>query len=118
MEDPEAVSGLETVVQKYGMDLQPDLIMARGKVEGMGDMLFATALGTTYAQHPAMNALRNLNLQMPNCRSVAMAKDPANPNVAKVTLLVKTPAGFWGKLTLRPKPRSTIPPRMWRVHWP
>jgi ABC-type uncharacterized transport system involved in gliding motility auxiliary subunit len=103
LQDPEVVSGLETVMQKYGMEVEPDLIMARGKVEGMGDMLFATALGTTFAEHPAMNPLRDTNLQMPNARSVATVKDPANPNVAKVTLLVKTPAGFWGETNFKDK---------------
>jgi hypothetical protein len=43
---------------------------------------------------------------MDNARSLALVNDPANPNVAKVVPLVKTPEGFWGETNLDdPKPQ-------------
>lgn len=103
LQDPVVVSGLETMLPKFGLELPPSMIIGRTNIQGMGDMLIATALGVTYAEHPSVNSIRALNLQMANARPVAMVKDGANPNVAKVTLLVKTPAGFWGETNLKDK---------------
>jgi hypothetical protein len=106
LQDPQVVSGLEPVLQRYGIQLQDDRVLARVHMGG-ADVLLHTAQATVYADHPAVRALKGLNLQLENARSLAPAKDPANPNLSKVVALAKTPdAIFWGETNFDdPKPQ-------------
>ncbi|VVM04533.1 hypothetical protein MAMC_00095 [Methylacidimicrobium cyclopophantes] len=98
LEGAESVSGLEPLLAKYGIRIDNDQVVAFGKVGGMtGDILITTALGTHYADHPAVRGLQGLSLQMPDARSLSVVPDKQNPNVAKVVSLVETPQVFWGE---------------------
>lgn len=104
LQDPRVVSGLEPVLQRYGILLQDDKVIGVAHVGGVGIQL--PAIGTEFADHPAVRSLKGLQLKMENARSLALVNDPANPNLSKVVPLVKTPAGFWGETNLDdPKPQ-------------
>ncbi len=96
LEDPRTVSGLEPVAQRYGILIQDDRAQAQMRMGGVS-LLVRTAVASDYADHPAVNALKGLNLKMDNARSLAPVKDAANTNVSKVTSLVRTPANYWGE---------------------
>ncbi|MDE1170848.1 MAG: GldG family protein [Verrucomicrobium sp.] len=104
-QDPQAVTGLEPVAQQYGIVLQDTRVLGALNMAGKRYLL-NTAIGTEYADHPAVRLLKGMNLKMDNARSLALLKDPASPNVSKATALVKTPAGFWGETNLEdPNPQ-------------
>ncbi|MDD4933884.1 MAG: GldG family protein, partial [Methylacidiphilaceae bacterium] len=97
LEGAESVSGLEPLLAKYGIRVDNDRVVALGKVGGMGEMLITTALGTHYADHPAVRGLQGLSLQMPDARSLSPVPDKQNANAQKIVSLVQTPEAFWGE---------------------
>ncbi len=98
LEGAESVSGLEPLLAKYGIRMDNDQVVAFGKVGGMtGEILITTALGTHYADHPAVRGLQGLSLQMPDARSLSVLPDKTNPNAPKVVSLLQTPDVFWGE---------------------
>ena len=109
MEDPQAVSGLEPVVERYGIQLQDDVVLAQIRMGG-ANLIVRTATATDYADHPAVRSLKGLNLKLDNARSLAPVKDPANPNVSKDVALVRTPGTiFWGETNFEdPKPQYDV----------
>ena len=96
LEDPKTVTGLEPVAQRYGILIQDDRAQAQMRMGGVA-LLVRTAVATDYANHPAVNAIKGLNLKMDNARSLALVKDAANANVSKVTGLARTSAAYWGE---------------------
>ncbi|HEY8967412.1 MAG TPA: GldG family protein [Candidatus Methylacidiphilales bacterium] len=98
LQDPKIVSGLEPVAQRYGMVIQDDRVQAVMKMGG-ASLLVRTAVANDYAAHPAVNAIKGLNLKMDNARSIALApaKDASTATASKVTALVRTSAAYWGE---------------------
>ncbi|MDD2675889.1 MAG: GldG family protein [Methylacidiphilaceae bacterium] len=98
LEGAASVSGLEPLLAKYGIQVDNDQVVVFGKVGGMtGEILITTALGTRYADHPAVRGLQGLSLQMPDARSLSPVRDPQNANAQNVIPLVQTPEAFWGE---------------------
>ncbi|MGD9895592.1 MAG: GldG family protein [Candidatus Methylacidiphilaceae bacterium] len=98
LEGAGSVSGLEPLLAKYGIRVDNDQVVAFGKLGGMaGEILITTALGTRYADHPAVRGLQGLNLQMPDARSLSPVPDKGNPKTQKLVALVQTPEAFWGE---------------------
>lgn len=98
LQDPETVSGLETLAEKFGIKIQNDWVVARSRL--LGTDVLVGPLGQTFADHPAVKALRSYTLQMSSARSVSASTTADKAVSSKVTELVKTPQGFWGETNL------------------
>jgi ABC-type uncharacterized transport system involved in gliding motility auxiliary subunit len=99
LQDPGITSGLESVLQKYGIFLENNRIITKISMLGATG-LAAIGIGTEFAAHPIVSPLKGINLQVNNARSVATVPSP-DPSVAsKVTILAKTPDTCWGETNL------------------
>ncbi|CAI9085057.1 ABC transporter [Candidatus Methylacidiphilum fumarolicum] len=112
LEGSNSNSGLEPLLSKYGIIFQNDKVVAIGRLVGGlgGEMLIDKAAGTHFADHPAVKPMIGYTLQLPDCRSIALSTDSSNPNVKKVTALVKTPEGFWGEVNWKEEERPKYDP--------
>jgi ABC-type uncharacterized transport system involved in gliding motility auxiliary subunit len=101
LEGAREVSGLEPLLEKYGIQFQNDLVVARGRIVGLkGEVLVSVATGNSFGDHPAVRGLTGFNLQMPNARSLAPS---SSPNASKTAWLVRAPEAFWGETDLEEK---------------
>ncbi|CAF0705331.1 GldG family protein [Candidatus Methylacidithermus pantelleriae] len=95
LEGAREVSGLEPLLEKYGIQFHNDIVVARGRIVGLkGEVLVSVATGNSFGDHPAVRSLSGYNLQMPNARSLAAS---SSPNASKTTWLVRAPEAFWGE---------------------
>jgi ABC-type uncharacterized transport system involved in gliding motility auxiliary subunit len=99
LQDPQSVSGLEPLIQKYGLTLQNDVVVAKARIFGQ-ETLIDKAAGSTFSDHPAAKLLQGYTLLMPYTRSVGVENGPDGLANAKVTKLVQTPTGYWGEMNL------------------
>jgi ABC-type uncharacterized transport system involved in gliding motility auxiliary subunit len=97
LQDVNTVSGLEPLLQKYGMTLDKDLVVAR--VRYMGNEVLLGAIGTQFAPHPSVKPLAGFNIQFGNARSISVAAG-GNGAASKVTKLIETAKDFWGETHL------------------
>jgi ABC-type uncharacterized transport system involved in gliding motility auxiliary subunit len=107
MQDPQTVSGLEHLLEQYGMKFQNDLIFTKAMMMLGGGMTAvsneAAAIASSYADHPASNFLKGYNFMIPGARSIHIIEN-ADPSIkSKVTSLVKTGADSWGESNLTDK---------------
>ncbi len=105
LQDPQVTSGLEPLMESYGIRLQNDMVITKGMTSmGNGMALMsveAVAVGETYADHPCVRFLKGFNLQLTRARSLALVEN-AEPSVkSKVTELVKTGKDSWGETNLQ-----------------
>lgn len=112
LEGANSNSGLESVLSNYGIVFQNDKVVAIGRLIGGigGEMIIDKAAGTHFADHPAVKAMIGYTLQLPDCRSISLASEASNPNVKKVTALVKTPEGFWGETNWKQEEKPKYDP--------
>jgi ABC-type uncharacterized transport system involved in gliding motility auxiliary subunit len=94
MLDPRQQTGLESFMQRWGVQVDDDLI-----VSPLLGMINVTALGTDYATHPITARMEDVNTSFPYARSVRRAERAQGPaaDQPRVTELVKTPSSFWGE---------------------
>jgi ABC-type uncharacterized transport system involved in gliding motility auxiliary subunit len=99
MLDPRQTTGLETALQKWGVQVDDDLIVNKGALLGVAMVVNVNALGEEYAPHPITSKLEGINTEFPYARSVRRGERPQGPasDQPRVTELVKTPPAFWGE---------------------
>jgi ABC-type uncharacterized transport system involved in gliding motility auxiliary subunit len=105
MLDPRHETGLDDYLRPWGVQVDSDLVLAKGGVMFGAELLVANALGSEYAPHAITRKLAGVNTTFPYARSVrrcraAPVEGGAPPTV---TELVKTPAAFWGETDLDAK---------------
>ncbi|QSR88328.1 GldG family protein [Methylacidiphilum caldifontis] len=112
LEGANSNSGLEPLLSTYGIVFQNDKVVAIGRLVGGigGEMIIDKAAGTHFADHPAVKAMMGYTLQLPDCRSISLSNDQSNPNVKKLTALVKTPEGFWGEVNWKKEEKPKYDP--------
>jgi len=99
MLDPHTQTGLETLLQHWGVQVDNDLIVAKGGLLLGTELIVVDALGTDYAPHPITAKLEGVNTTFPYARSVRRANQPGGSSAdqPRVTELVKTAPAFWGE---------------------
>src|SRR5206468_9093859 len=101
MLDPRQKTGLEDWLKKWGVQVDDDLVVAKGGVLLGTELLVVEALGTEYAQHPITVKLEGVNTSFPYARSVRqLVQSEGAADRPRVTELVKTPPAFWGETDL------------------
>lgn len=98
MLDPRTQTGLETLLQRWGVQVDNDLIVAKGGLLLGTELIVVDALGNDYARHPITSKLEGVNTTFPYARSVRRAEQTqgGSTDQPRVTELVKTPPAFWG----------------------
>jgi ABC-type uncharacterized transport system involved in gliding motility auxiliary subunit len=111
MLDPNRKTGLETWLQNWNVQVDDDLIVAKGGVLLGTELLIVNAIGTDYAPHPITGRLEAINTTFRYARSVHRAAGGTAPGADQpiVTELVRTPAAFWGETDLQSE-RMTFDP--------
>jgi ABC-type uncharacterized transport system involved in gliding motility auxiliary subunit len=94
MLDPRQQTGLESLMQRWSVQVDDDLI-----VSPLLGMINVTALGIDYASHPVTANMDGVNTSFPYARSVRRAQrsEGTATDQPVVTELVKTPPAFWGE---------------------
>ncbi len=101
MLDPRERTGLEDWLKKWGVQVDDDLVVAKGGMLLGTELLVVEALGTDYAPHPITTKLQGVNTSFPYARSVRQVAAPeTGVGRPRVTELVKTAAAFWGETDL------------------
>ncbi len=102
MLDPETYTGLEPLLEQWGVRVDDNLVVARTVTQSF----MMEALGTDYAAHPITERLSNINTSFVFSRSVRRAPDETAPgrDRPRLTELVKTPAAYWGESDYRTRP--------------
>jgi gliding motility-associatede transport system auxiliary component len=101
MLDPRQKTGLEDWLKKWGVQVDDDLVVAKGGMLLGTELLVVEALGTDYASHPITIKLEGVNTSFPYARSVRqLAQSEGGAEHPRVTELVKTPPAFWGETDL------------------
>jgi ABC-type uncharacterized transport system involved in gliding motility auxiliary subunit len=98
MLDPRQKTGLEDWLKKWGVQVDDDLVVAKGGMLLGTELLVVEALGTEYAHHPITTKLEGVNTSFPYARSVRqLGQSEGGADRPRVTELVKTPPAFWGE---------------------
>ncbi len=99
LEAPKTTSGLEALAQKYGMKIDNDIVLA--KIAELGSQyLTQDVLISEVANHPITSTLVGYNIIFSGARSISDAGKSGGEADAKVTQLLRTPAGYWGETDL------------------
>ncbi len=103
MLDPRTKTGLEELLARWGVQVDDNLLLARGGSMLGTELILVNAVGTTYAQHPVTLKLQDINTSFPYARSVRASGNGEDSTADKprVVELVKTPAAFWGETNLQ-----------------
>ena len=101
MQDPQFVSGLELLLEQYGLKFQNNFIITKAMMSlGSGMTAVsneAAAIAENYADHPASNFLKGYNFMIPGARGIQII-ETADPAIkSKVTALVSTGDKSWGE---------------------
>ncbi len=93
-QDPQIQSGLEPILQEYGLKLNNDI----GVMRFPGTRAITqTIIANEFANHPATNALLGFNLNIPFARSITTGLPPNSTKGGINIDLVKTIPGYWGE---------------------
>lgn len=97
--DPHTQTGLETLLQRWDVQADNDLAVAKGGLLLGTELIVVDALGAVYAPHPITAKLAGINTSFPYARSIRSAgrSQGASPDQPHVTELVRTPPSFWGE---------------------
>jgi ABC-type uncharacterized transport system involved in gliding motility auxiliary subunit len=94
-QDPQVESGLEPILQEYGLKLNNDIGVIR--FPGATRIISQTIIANEFANHPATAALIGFNLNIPFARSIQTGL-PQNSTKGGINIdLVKTIPGYWGE---------------------
>jgi ABC-type uncharacterized transport system involved in gliding motility auxiliary subunit len=99
MLDPHTDTGLEPLLQRWGVQADDDLVIRRAGALFGTELMDVNAVGTEYSTHPVTAKLGASNTEFPYARSVRRGTQTAfaAADQPRVTELVKTPAAFWGE---------------------
>jgi ABC-type uncharacterized transport system involved in gliding motility auxiliary subunit len=97
--DPHTQTGFETFLERWNVQVDNDLAVAKGGLLLGTQLIVVDALGTDYAPHPITAKLEGVNTSFPYARSIRSARrsQGGSPDQPRVTELVKTPPSFWGE---------------------
>jgi len=97
--DPHTQTGLEPLLQRWNVQADNDLAVAKGGSLLGTELIVVDALGSDYSPHPITSKLDGVNTSFPYARSIRAAGRPqaGSPDQPHVTELVKTPPSFWGE---------------------
>jgi ABC-type uncharacterized transport system involved in gliding motility auxiliary subunit len=109
LQDPGITTGLESILQKYGITLENNWIITKVSMLGTTG-LAAMGIATDYASHPVVKALKGVNLQVAGARSVAVVPGVDAAVASKVTILAKTPDSSWGETNFVEKKKPVYEP--------
>jgi ABC-type uncharacterized transport system involved in gliding motility auxiliary subunit len=100
MLDPHARSGLETFLQRWGVQVDDDLALRKaGSLLGT-ELLDVNAIAAEYAPHPITSKLQeqNINTEFPYARSIrGLERSQSGNDQPRVTELLKTSSAYWGE---------------------
>jgi len=99
--DPQTKTGLETLLEGYGVAFNDDLSMTRVSILGQVRLL-PQAVATTFSEHPVTNWLikSGSSITLGPCRSL-IVKNPAAEGAPRPVALALTPEGYWGEKDYR-----------------
>ncbi len=89
--DARRQTGLETLIEKFGVQADDDLA-----VMPLLGMINVVAMGEEYAQHPITAKMEGINTSFSYCRSIR--RKGRAPAETEVTELIKTPSAYWGEV--------------------
>ena len=100
--DPRTQTGLETLLQRWDVQVDNDLAVAKGGMLLGTELIIVNALGVDYSPHPITAKLGSVNTSFPYARSVRRAEHAQGDGAdqPRVTELVRTPSAFWGETDL------------------
>lgn len=101
MLDPQTKTGLENLLDGYGVSFNDDLGMTRVSILGQVRLL-PQAVATTFSEHPVTNWLikSGSSIDLGPCRSL-LVKKPAAENAPRPVALAMTPEIYWGEKDYR-----------------
>ena len=98
--DPYTVSGLDTLLQKYGLKYEDDLVLYRGLTTAGSQITVPLALiyqgGFSTQPITAKFATANYQLQIYDARSITLPADATGQPNPKVQFLLQTTPDSWG----------------------
>jgi ABC-type uncharacterized transport system involved in gliding motility auxiliary subunit len=106
-QDPQTTSGLEPLLQKYGIRIENDLVVARARIMGnsKAEAVIATVTGTDFnPAQPITQSLAGYNIDISNARSLTLTPDPSGGPSQKTAYLLRTPQGYWGETDFNTNP--------------
>lgn len=107
MQDPKVQSGLEPLLEQFGMRFQNNYIITKAMMSlGSGMTAVsneAIAIADSYADHPVSNFLKGYNFMIPGARSIEVIEGADSAIKSKVTSLVKTGVDSWGETNFTDK---------------
>ncbi|HTS17224.1 MAG TPA: Gldg family protein [Verrucomicrobiae bacterium] len=112
MLDPQTHTGLETLLRRWGVQVDDDLAISKAGVLLGTELLNVNAVGTDYASHPITAKLADTNTEFPYARSVRRLPQPADGGTGGqpiVTELVKASSQYWGETNPDAQPASFDP---------
>ncbi|MCS7063169.1 MAG: GldG family protein [Methylacidiphilales bacterium] len=93
-QDPQTTSGLEPLLQEYGLKLNNDIALIRFP----GTPIIArNVIASEFADHPSTRALLGFNLNLPIARSITTGLPPNSTKGGINIDLVKTIKNYWGE---------------------
>ncbi|MCG3146701.1 MAG: hypothetical protein PCFJNLEI_00135 [Verrucomicrobiae bacterium] len=96
--DPQTASGLETFLQKWGVQVDDNLVMRKAGTMRGTTLIDVNAVATSYGRHPITERLAAVNTDFPYTRSVRRSPQEAGSvDQPRVTELALTPRSFWGE---------------------
>jgi ABC-type uncharacterized transport system involved in gliding motility auxiliary subunit len=100
MLDPHERSGLETFLQRWGVQVDDDLALRKaGSLLGT-ELLDVNAVAAEYAPHPITRKLQeqDINTEFPYARSIrGRERSRSGTDQPRVTELLKTSSAYWGE---------------------
>jgi hypothetical protein len=108
-QDVETTSGLESMIQRYNLKLNNDIVVVIARV-GSNRQLTGQVTGTQMADHPAVRSLQGFTLIFPQARSLTLLPGPDGKPDPRVVPLVRTPSEYWGETNLADLKTVTFDP--------
>ncbi len=97
--DAHTQTGLETVLKRWGVQVDDDLVMRRAGALLGTELLDVNAVAIDYSPHPVTAKLKDTNTEFPYARSIRHAPqtESATADLPRVTELLKTASTYWGE---------------------
>lgn len=104
--DPQIQTGLENLLEPYGVLFNDDLAVTRVVLLGQ-ERLLPQAVATTFSEHPVTQWLirTRSSLTLGACRSLQI-KEPAQQGTPRAVALAMTPEAYWGERDYKNKAAS------------
>ena len=97
--DARTHSGLESILKRWGVQVDDDLAMRKAGVLLGTELLDVNAVAADYAPHPITAKLADTNMEFPYARSIRRVQqaEGGRTDQPRVTELVRAGAEYWGE---------------------